>query len=214
MLPSMGSSAIPASGQLVHLRQRRWLLEAVAPPDGAGDAALISAARVDDDAHGGRASVPSEHELDTRIIKDAGWTRVGRERFDDVALFAAYARTIRWNCVTATDPSLFQAPFRAAIEFDAYQPEPLRKALHAAQAGSAINGRCADTTKGRVDKVFQMIFGYSAMIDPTTYSGLAMRKSNYKCAIKIGCSSNARLTRIQKAILSIKDQSMTLWQTE
>jgi len=31
--------------------------------------------------------------------------------------------------VTATDPNLFQAPFRAGIKIDAYQMEPLRKAL-------------------------------------------------------------------------------------
>ena len=31
--------------------------------------------------------------------------------------------------MTATDPNLFQAPFRAGIKIDAYQMEPLRKAL-------------------------------------------------------------------------------------
>ena len=34
-----------------------------------------------------------------------------------------------WSCVTATDPTLFQSPFRAGIKIDAYQMEPLRKAL-------------------------------------------------------------------------------------
>jgi len=53
-----------------------------------------------------------------------------RERgFDPPRLFAAYLHTVRWNCVTATDPYLFQAPFRAGIRIDAYQLEPLRKAL-------------------------------------------------------------------------------------
>ena len=37
--------------------------------------------------------------------------------------------TLKWNCVTATDPRLFQSPFRAGIRLDAYQLEPLRKAL-------------------------------------------------------------------------------------
>jgi SNF2 family DNA or RNA helicase len=37
--------------------------------------------------------------------------------------------TLRWNCVTSTDPRLFQSPFRAGIRLDAYQLEPLRKAL-------------------------------------------------------------------------------------
>jgi len=35
--------------------------------------------------------------------------------------FAAFLHTLRWNCVTATDPNLFQAPFRAGIKIDAYQ---------------------------------------------------------------------------------------------
>ncbi|HQU42783.1 MAG TPA: DISARM system SNF2-like helicase DrmD, partial [Pirellulales bacterium] len=43
--------------------------------------------------------------------------------------FAAYLNTLRWNCVTSTDPRLFQSPFRAGIKLDAYQLEPLRKAL-------------------------------------------------------------------------------------
>jgi superfamily II DNA or RNA helicase len=105
------------------------LVEEVEPPGNGGDATLVFAACVDDDAQGDKAVVLWEHELDARILDDGGWTRVGRERFDDPALFAAYARTIRWNCVTATDPSLFQAPFRAGIKLDAYQLEPLRKAL-------------------------------------------------------------------------------------
>ena len=43
--------------------------------------------------------------------------------------FSAFIHTLRWNCVTATDPRIFQAPFRAGIRLDAYQLEPLRKAL-------------------------------------------------------------------------------------
>jgi ERCC4-related helicase len=42
---------------------------------------------------------------------------------------AAYLHTLHWNCVTAADPDLFQAPFRAGIRLDAYQLEPLRRAL-------------------------------------------------------------------------------------
>ncbi len=49
--------------------------------------------------------------------------------FDPPSHFAAFLHTLRWNCVTATDPNLFQSPFRAGIKIDAYQMEPLRKAL-------------------------------------------------------------------------------------
>jgi hypothetical protein len=34
-----------------------------------------------------------------------------------------------WNCVTSTNPKLFQSPFRAGIKLDSYQLEPLRNAL-------------------------------------------------------------------------------------
>ena len=49
--------------------------------------------------------------------------------FDPPRYFAAFLHTLRWNCVTATNPNLFQSPFRAGIKIDAYQMEPLRKAL-------------------------------------------------------------------------------------
>ncbi len=122
-------SALPEPGQLVHLRQRRWLVEGVETAPRFGEATLVRAACVDDDAQGEPISVLWEHELDARVIADDGWRRVGEERFDDPELFAAYARTVRWGCVTATDPSLFQAPFRAGIRLEHYQLEPLRKAL-------------------------------------------------------------------------------------
>ena len=49
--------------------------------------------------------------------------------FDPPRYFAAFFNTLRWHCTTATDANLFQAPFRAGITIDAYQMEPLRKAL-------------------------------------------------------------------------------------
>ncbi len=103
-------SSLPEPGQLVHVRQRRWLVEGVDAAPRFGEATLVHAACVDDDAQGEPVSVLWEHELDARVIEDAGWRRVGEQRFDDPELFAAYARTVRWGCVTATDPSLFQAP--------------------------------------------------------------------------------------------------------
>lgn len=70
-----------------------------------------------------------EKEVDAEILQDEGWKRFGDRGFDAPGLFSAYLNTLRWNTVTATDPTLFQAPFRAGIEVMAYQLEPLRKAL-------------------------------------------------------------------------------------
>lgn len=52
------------------------------------------------------------------MLSDDGWAAVAGKGFDEPALFAAYLRTLSWNCVTATDPGLFQAPFRAGIRID------------------------------------------------------------------------------------------------
>ena len=71
-----------------------------------------------------------DHEIDTDIIEQDNWEHISHKGFDDPRWFAAYFNTIRWNCATATDPNLFQAPFRAGIKLDAYQLEPLKKALH------------------------------------------------------------------------------------
>ena len=90
---------------------------------------LVDLSCLDDDAQGEPLSVLWEHEIDARVLDDDGWSSVADKGFDDPELFAAYLRTLSWNCVTATDPNLFQAPFRAGIRIDAYQLEPLRKAL-------------------------------------------------------------------------------------
>ena len=70
-----------------------------------------------------------QDEPDAELIGSDPWAKVGAKEFDRSERFAAYLRTLRWNCVTSTDPTLLQAPFRAGIRIDAYQLEPLRKAL-------------------------------------------------------------------------------------
>lgn len=123
------TAVFPEPGRIALVRQRRYLVENVIPPPSSGEATLVDLSCLDDDAQGESLSVLWEHELDAQILKDDGWSAVARKGFDDPALFAAYLRTLSWNCVTATDPSLFQAPFRAGIRIDAYQLDPLRKAL-------------------------------------------------------------------------------------
>ena len=84
---------------------------------------------VDDDAQGDSLEVIWEAELDGQILDVEAWARIGQQGFDDSRRFAAYFNTLRWHCITATDPKLFQSPFRAGIRIDAYQLEPLKKAL-------------------------------------------------------------------------------------
>ncbi|KAA0895499.1 helicase [Oryzomonas rubra] len=123
------SCGIPVSGQIVRVRTRTWLVESVEPANGAVSETVVSLACLDDDAQGDKLDVVWGLELDTKILGKEAWQSIGRKGFDDPRFFSAFVHTLRWNCVTATDPKLFQAPFRAGIRIDAYQLEPLRKAL-------------------------------------------------------------------------------------
>ena len=119
----------PEVGELVQVRSRRWLVEEVQPPARPGGSSLVTLACATDDAQGESLQVFWDYELDRRILAEEDWSGLARRGFDDPRKFAAFVHTLRWHCVTATDASLFQAPFRAGIRIDAYQMEPLRKAL-------------------------------------------------------------------------------------
>ena len=118
---------VPDPGELVQVRSRRWLVEEVVTPDTGSP--LVQLACADDDAQGEVLEVFWNYELDRRILEMEDWDDLGSKGFDDPRYFAAFLHTMRWSSVTATEPNLFQSPFRAGIEIDAYQMEPLRKAL-------------------------------------------------------------------------------------
>src|SRR5215218_5914972 len=120
----------PAPGEIVRVRSRRYLVESVEPPEiGTGDQSLVRLSCLEDDAEGDSLEVLWEKEIDTRRMNDADWSKLARGEFDPPRHFGAYYHTLRWNSVTSTDPQLFQAPYRAGIRINAYQLEPLRKAL-------------------------------------------------------------------------------------
>ena len=119
----------PEVGELVQVRSRRWLVEEVTPSETPGRSPLVTLACADDDAQGQALRVWWDYEIDRRILEEEGWEHLAGRGFDDPRRFAAFLHTLRWHCVTATDSNLFQSPFRAGIRIDAYQMEPLRKAL-------------------------------------------------------------------------------------
>jgi superfamily II DNA or RNA helicase len=114
-------------GGLVQVRSRRWLVEDVVGQEGGGH--IVRLACAEDDSQGEMLDVYWDYEPDRRILEEERWGQLASKGFDDPRHFAAFLNTLRWNTVTATDPSLFQSPFRAGIKIDAYQMEPLRKAL-------------------------------------------------------------------------------------
>lgn len=125
----IAQQSLPELGQIVTVRQRRYLVEGLVPPPTGEDCTLVRLSCVDDDAQGQPLEVLWERELDAEILTEEAWDCIASRGFDPADRFAAYLNTLRWNCVTSTDPNLLQSPFRAGIKLDAYQLEPLRKAL-------------------------------------------------------------------------------------
>lgn len=123
------TKSVPTPGQIARVRQRLYLVEDVVRPPRAAESSLVRLACVDDDNQGQPLEVLWDHEIDREIITGENWDSIGQRGFDSAPAFASYLNTLKWNCVTSTNPRLFQSPFRAGIRLDAYQLEPLRKAL-------------------------------------------------------------------------------------
>ncbi len=128
VVSALEANVLPEPGQLVHVRSRRWLVETV-EPRGTGESPLIRLACADDDAQGQMLDVFWDYEIDRKILDEEGWANLATQGFDPPRYFSAFLHTLRWNCVTSTDSALVQSPFRAGIKLEAYQIEPLRKAL-------------------------------------------------------------------------------------
>jgi hypothetical protein len=119
----------PQIGQIVRVRQRLYLVEGLIARPRPQDSTLVELSCIEDDAQGQELDVLWERELDAAVLTGEEWARIAQRGFDPPDYFSAYLNTLRWNCVTSTDASLLQSPFRAGIRLDAYQLEPLRKAL-------------------------------------------------------------------------------------
>ncbi|MEK6233908.1 MAG: hypothetical protein N2C14_04280 [Planctomycetales bacterium] len=110
---------LPKPGEIARIRQRTYLVEEIVKPKRVADSTLVRLSCVDDDNQGEPLEVLWEKELDPMILTGEAWESVAKKGFDDSRLFAAYLNTLKWNCVTSTDPKLFQSPFRAGIRLDA-----------------------------------------------------------------------------------------------
>ncbi len=110
-------------GQIARVRQRTYLVEQIVKPKRAADSTLVKLSCVDDDNQGQPLEILWEKELDPHVLTAESWGTIASKGFDDSNLFAAYLNTLKWNCVTSTDPKLFQSPFRAGIRLDALLDE-------------------------------------------------------------------------------------------
>lgn len=97
---SVAADTLPVPGEIVRVRSRRYLVEAVEPPERAtGDQSLVRLSCLEDDAEGEPLEVLWERGIDARRMNDADWSKLAQGVFDPPRWFAAYYRTLRWNAV-------------------------------------------------------------------------------------------------------------------
>jgi superfamily II DNA or RNA helicase len=134
----MSLSAIPEQGQLVRVRGRQW---AVASVEGATAAAggsahhLVHLASVDDEL-GDELDVVWEVEAATEIADDSALPDV--DSFDPPQRLDAFLDAVRWGAAASADYRTLSAPFRAGIEIEDYQLDPVVRAVQMPRVGLLI----------------------------------------------------------------------------
>ncbi|MEH0821780.1 MULTISPECIES: DISARM system SNF2-like helicase DrmD [unclassified Micromonospora] len=134
---TMATDTPPAPGQLVTVRNRRWVVADVVRSDVAsGDphvftgqtphlAILVS---VEDDARDEELRVVWELEPGRRV-HDSATLPDPRHGFDDPGQLDAFLDAVRWGAIASADRTALQAPFRSGIEIEDYQLDPVVRAL-------------------------------------------------------------------------------------
>ncbi|ACZ31341.1 helicase domain protein [Xylanimonas cellulosilytica DSM 15894] len=134
-----GLPLVPEPGQIVEVRGSRWAVANVAAqglprsPADEGRARIdhvVSLQSLDEDRMGEELTVIWELEVGHSVAPDQGLP-VTIDGFDDPNRLAAFVDAVRWGAVTSADAGAFQAPFRSGANVEAYQLEPLRRALAA-----------------------------------------------------------------------------------
>lgn len=134
---------IPEPGQVVEVRGSTWAVAEVREqglPRSPGDEAVpglnhvVALQALDEDRLGEELTVVWELEVGHSITPDQGLpVSVRADGFDDPNLLAGFVDAMRWGAVTSADDRRFQAPFHSGAAVEAYQLEPLRRALSASR---------------------------------------------------------------------------------
>ncbi|MEU7906317.1 DISARM system SNF2-like helicase DrmD [Actinoplanes sp. NPDC049118] len=134
-------SAVPDPGQIVEVRGSTWAVAHVAeqslPRSPADESAAVldhavTLQALDEDRLGEELTVIWELEVGQTITKAQGLpANLLPEAFDDPHDLAGFVDAMRWGAVTSADDRSFQSPFRSGVSVEAYQLEPLRRALAA-----------------------------------------------------------------------------------
>lgn len=126
-------TAAPSPGQLVEVRRRQFLVQDVHASGLARDGLTppqhcVKLSSVDEDALGEELEVVWEIEPGARILHTAA-SLPEPTGFDDPTRFDAFLDAVRWGAIDSGDPNVLQSPFRAGIQIEDYQLDPVARAL-------------------------------------------------------------------------------------
>lgn len=132
---------VPEPGQIVKVRGSTWAVADVreqgllrSPADETLPTRnhVVALQSLDEDRLGEELRVVWELEVGHSVAPDQGLPeQIAGDGFDDPNTLAAFVDAVRWGAITSADPDEFQAPFRSGANVEAYQLEPLRRALQA-----------------------------------------------------------------------------------
>lgn len=128
---------VPAEGQLVTVRNRRWVAAQVLRGEVAsadphvftGQAPhLVQLVSVEDDARDEELRVVWELEPG-RAVHDSTVLPGPGDGFDNPSQLDAFLDAVRWGAIASADRTALQAPFRSGVEIEDYQLDPVVRAL-------------------------------------------------------------------------------------
>ena len=132
----MAAVEVPQQGQLVHVRERRWVVAEVDADELPTDALEPTARRqhlltlrcVDDDAEPDESiQVVWEIEPGARAFERSALP--DPQALDQPRRFDAFLDAVRWGATSNADPRHYLAPFQSGVEIDWYQLDPLVRAI-------------------------------------------------------------------------------------
>lgn len=138
---AVSAPPLPEPGQVVEVRGSTWAVanvQAQGLPRSPADESVAQLSHVvdlqslDEDRLGEQLSVVWELEVGHTVTPAQGLPEtIYAEQFDDPTTLAGFVDAMRWGAVTSADPNRYQAPFWSGANVEAYQLEPLRRALGA-----------------------------------------------------------------------------------
>lgn len=138
------ASVLPEPGQVVEVRGSSWAVANVRaqglPRSPADEVSahlnhIVELQSLDEDRLGEQLAVIWELEVGQTVTPAQGLPQhINPEAFDDPVALAGFVDAMRWGAVTSADPNRYQAPFWSGAAVEAYQLEPLRRALASPRA--------------------------------------------------------------------------------